>query len=773
MSDIKLTQIIAPELGSDSYGANIKKQFENIDSNFTQIVEGEYLKGQSGDIVMLEEIDLTSTENHEIREAFDNFIGGLQVGENGIGDINSSKLYMIYTKNEETNNLVYKTSLPYTFLDPRFNPVSDSVKDENSEDKSCIIIYDGDTGESGEFKSYNAFPNIYFNGDQNEFCWKINGLPTSLPARGPKGDTGYTGAVYILSAILPENYNPQIPQSVKVNFLIKPPKYSEFKDSNITNEVALELKGQAAFVYVNLGEKQYIYISQIETSIENEDIYAVCHLDNSCEIHQIFANQTLKDVLTEVKPDSDFNYLFIPSKFNNGVLEEAHVVTTKRSGDKLHFPTCMPSNDIDKLKDNDYPNCCIISSAKFDNNSQKRNINEPNGFLYFGYPYTICQNLYTDCLNATSLKISDDAVFKNISVSESLISSNLYKDKNNVTKPWIELVEPLSTSSYVFPNTYVDEDTINEMYIYGVEFTLTFSIGELNKTFTFRKSGDDRNGYDVLLDSISISFNEFIEYCKESDPLNPSCQWNPEAEVSDGLVKMRYEGDFFELQDPKELIIQVSAADFELTCSYNPKDLAQANKIKINGNVEIPGTVKVSDLLFGNQTLDNRIDNKIDNKIDVANQSLLEKYFTEINACGGVTFTGSTNVYGESYKIFPGYRHPIQLWESKYYPNPQSCEYQQSSITPTYQITIDLTGVQNFISCLQFKTKFKTSGTVIGPRIFIQLNITDLNGKKTVWIKSQTFYVGTYDVDAIITFKNDEVKVTGGFMQQGGVVQPL
>ena len=77
MSDIKLTQIIAPELGSDSYGANIKKQFENIDGNFTQIVEGEYLKGQSGDLVMLEEIDLTSIEDHEIRETFNGFIKGL------------------------------------------------------------------------------------------------------------------------------------------------------------------------------------------------------------------------------------------------------------------------------------------------------------------------------------------------------------------------------------------------------------------------------------------------------------------------------------------------------------------------------------------------------------------------------------------------------------------------------------------------------------------------------------------------------------------------
>lgn len=393
MSNITLDPISVPGLGSGSYGANIKTQFDNIDSNFTKIVQGEYLKGQSGDIVMLEEIDLLNS-TLPIKRSFLEYISKFGLSSNGIGSINSQKLYMIYTKNEETEGKIYKSSLPYTFLDPRFNPVSDSAKDEGLEDKSCIIIYDE---SKGGFKSYNAFPNIYFEGDRNEFCWKINGQKTLLPARGPKGDTGYTGAVYILSAAsLPSTFNPQTPQHVKVNFLIKPQKYSEWKETYIINDVAEELKDQAAFVYVNYKGNQYIYISQIETSVENNATYAVCRLDYSCEIHHIFTNQTLKDVLTEVKPESSFNYLFIPSKFENGQLKEAHVVTTKRSGDDIALPLegFLPSNyNIDTWKGLNDPNVCIISPATFDNSNSKRILpdrNSRSGILYNNYKYTVC-----------------------------------------------------------------------------------------------------------------------------------------------------------------------------------------------------------------------------------------------------------------------------------------------------------------------------------------------------------------------------------------------
>lgn len=333
MSDIKLETISAPELGSPSYGANIEKQFENINSNFTQIVEGEYLKGQSGDLVMLEEIDLTSTENqnYEIRKAFDAFIKGLQVGDNGIGneegDINSSKLYMIYTLNQETGDKIYKTSLPYTFLDPRFNPLTNKEKDNESMDKSCIIMYDGEG-----FVSYNAFPNIYFNQEQNEFCWKINGLETQLPARGARGETGYAGSFYMLKAqkgSIEENYH-------KVSFLIQPNNHPEVNVGDvIKGDIVDELEGQCAFVYHESGG----YLTTIERTTESGEVYAKCNLDPSLNVYNIFSGSSLFDVLKGNMIDENGGYgsLFLPIERKGDKRIDAHILTTRLERDQIGY----------------------------------------------------------------------------------------------------------------------------------------------------------------------------------------------------------------------------------------------------------------------------------------------------------------------------------------------------------------------------------------------------------------------------------------------------
>ena len=85
MSDITLKPISAPNLNTSGYGANIKGQFDNINDNFRQIVEGEYLKGQSGDIVMLEQVNLADS-SHPITVLFNEYIASLQVGDDWIGE---------------------------------------------------------------------------------------------------------------------------------------------------------------------------------------------------------------------------------------------------------------------------------------------------------------------------------------------------------------------------------------------------------------------------------------------------------------------------------------------------------------------------------------------------------------------------------------------------------------------------------------------------------------------------------------------------------------
>ena len=832
MSNITLDPISAPGLGSGSYGANIKTQFDNIDRNFRQIVEGEYLKGQSGDIVMLEEIDLTDN-SHDITSIFKTYIASLQVGDNGIGTeegcINSPYLYMIYTKNEETGDVVYKSSLPYTFLDPRFNPVSDSAKDKGLEDKSCIIVYDE---SEKKFKSYNAFPNIYFDGDQNEFCWKINGQKTLLPARGPKGDTGYTGAVYILTANIPDGYNPQDSQSVKVNFLIIPAEYEGWNATNISNDVAIQLKDQAAFVYANYDGNQRIYISQIGTSGENGDIYAVCHLDESCEIHHVFANQTLKDVLTEVKPESDFNYLFIPSKFENSELKEAHVVTTKRSGDDIIVPQhgfWWPEYTEDDWKGLNDPNICIISPATIGSTTRTLNKSMDNpGILYNNYKFTICPGggyfgrlgvgsvqftnvfnqgngqwningmegkiLEVTYLNGSTtdkpyvnltnsallvdkdLTVQEDlsvngnaAITKDLSVGGKTITNNLYYSRNNVVNPWVTLNEPIPGMTH-FPNPYYNKSSeLNEIYNSGVQFAVTISIGQKSLARTFKKSlGLETVGYDVMLNAVARCFTTFINECKNANPSNPSYQWNADTDITGGAMHFKYDGDIFELKNPEDLIIKVTAPGFELTNSYNPKEFAKANTIKITGNVETPGNVKASDLILGGQKIDDKINDEINSAIRTNNENFLIDYFAETNTFSGqgATYPNSINKYGEKLTILNGYRYPVQIWESVCYSYPLDCHYEKTNSpnvnahAAKYIIEMDLTGVENWITHIHFQTAFNAIGSANNNEIIVHLDIKDVHGNLTAWEQTRSFVSGINKIDTHITFKNNSTQVS-------------
>lgn len=789
MSDITFnTTISAPELGSPSYGDNIQTQFKNIDDNFKQIVEGEYLKGQSGDIVMLEEIDLTSDsdictkfydflkvlfyeknkddeENEEIVKNIKKSIGD----GNEEDDINSSKLYMIYTLNQENGEKIYKTSLPYTFLDPRFNPVTNSVKDENLEDKSCIIIYDGDTGkseetgETGGFKSYKAFPNIYFNGDQNEFCWKINGLKTSLPARGPKGDTGYAGSFYVLQAgeaNMGDGY-------YKVLFMITPETHKGYLGEIQGEDLVSELEGQCAFVYhTDSGG----YLTTIERHQEGNEVYAKCRLDAKLNVYDIFSGESLVDTLiSNTIEDNGYGSLFLPVEKDNGEVL-AHTLSTKLSNDRVGTDETYYNTT---KKEDLVLSPGIFKKVNVEGETRWERTLAPIIPFVFVNNYPVSRFPHKTVFNITE---TNEASFNKTetneaTISKSLISSNLCKDKNNVITPWIELVESSVISHHIFPRSTVDKKTINDAYAAGVTFVLNFSIGELSTMSIFRKPMNDTdNGYDVMLVAVKNGFKDFIESCKGSDPSNPSYQWDPEAEISDGFVKMRYDGDFFELQNPEELIIAVTVQDIGLKYeySYNPKDLAKPNKIKINGNVEIPGTVKTTDLLLNDQTLDNRIDSKIDD----VNQSLLLKYFTEEDSMTGgekIHVEGS-NEYCETASIKGGYRHPIQLYVSPASTAPRNCEYHQTmsqNTSPaTYRIEIDLTGAQSYISHLRFQTKFKALGAANDNTIFIVLSIKDLNGNVTTWKQTQIFFADKiYDVDTTMTFKNDKVQVPG-FIKQ-------
>ena len=400
MSNIKLDPISAPGLGSASYGDNIETQFTNIDSNFKKIVEGEYLKGQSGDIVMLEEIDLLNS-TLSIKDSFLGYISNLGTSSNGIGSINSQKLYMIYTKNEETEGKVYKSSLPYTFLDPRFNPITEEAN--ASQDKSCIIIYD--EAESG-FKSYNAFPNIYFNDDINEFCWKINNLETSLPARGPKGNKGDKGQVYMMTTMNQENVGDGDSKIYKLGFL------------GDQGSITAEMNGCLAYIYCSDDRSGHISTMRVEYVESVQSYIATSILNDSTNLYTIFSGNSLKDVLSEVTPTADFNSIFIP-------------IETTEEGILSHAITTLNENDIlDFVKHETNPNTVIVSPTLIKDKGRELKSESSGYTLYNNYPTLCSQSMWVKRLTSPSI-ITPQLI---LSENDSFIRLNQWKFKSDYGK---------------------------------------------------------------------------------------------------------------------------------------------------------------------------------------------------------------------------------------------------------------------------------------------------------------------------------------------------
>lgn len=400
MSNIKLDRISAPGLGSASYGDNIETQFTNIDSNFRQIVEGEYLKGQSGDIVMLEEIDLLNS-TLSIKDSFLGYISNLGISSNGIGSINSQKLYMIYTKNEETEGKVYKSSLPYTFLDPRFNPITEEAN--ASQDKSCIIIYD--EAESG-FKSYNAFPNIYFNDDINEFCWKINNLETSLPARGPKGNKGDKGQVYMMTTMNQENVGDGDSKIYKLGFL------------GDRGSITAEMNGCLAYIYCSDDRSGHISTMRVEYVESVQSYIATSILNDSTNLYTIFSGNSLKDVLSEVTPTADFNSIFIP-------------IETTEEGILSHAITTLNENDIlDFVKHETNPNTVIVSPTLIKDKGRELKSESSGYTLYNNYPTLCSQSMWVKRLTSPSI-ITPQLI---LSENDSFIRLNQWEFKSDYGK---------------------------------------------------------------------------------------------------------------------------------------------------------------------------------------------------------------------------------------------------------------------------------------------------------------------------------------------------
>lgn len=335
MSDL-LTTIQAPLLGNSGYGDNIETILETINTNFTNIVTNEFLKGARGENLLVEEINLT-TNSDLVRSFFQCLYGNsISVSEmEEFSRVNSSKLYMIYME-DENGEKTYVSSLPYTFLDPVFNPVikpetaSEAQVAAEAIDRSCVVLYQERDGEFN-FNKLNSFPTLYFNinmidenNDYGQFCWIINGNRTNLPAQGPRGQKGVNGRCFIVNINDPStDEDGNVTIDGEINTIV-----------NLKNYELSELDGQSAFIYVrgdevtetvsddtNTGAK--VYFSTLIYDENNERL--LVRIDNGYNISDIFSNNSFYEVLDGLTPESH-GIIYMPA---DNEKQTHHILSTQ------------------------------------------------------------------------------------------------------------------------------------------------------------------------------------------------------------------------------------------------------------------------------------------------------------------------------------------------------------------------------------------------------------------------------------------------------------
>jgi hypothetical protein len=292
-------------LDSVNYGKSIEDRLKTIDDNFASIVKYDYLRGNDGASVNIKEWVIENDDSllDKVVEAIAGLDGGvndnMEVLKEGIREsLVGKKLYLIYKEEELIS------SLPFTFIDPRFADLTKSFEDSfsNIKDLSCIFHYD-----QGEFKAVQSFPTIYYDSSISggELCWLINGTKTGLPCRGPRGENGVSGKIYtvvyndnvgeklfkILGAIIPTGNT----QETISNTVVKSENFSEYgidiNPGNCVIGVKGTIDGDNVTLDQNLNNIAYIITNVYVTNEGGIKQYYIVNDENSIKIpHKLTDN---------------------------------------------------------------------------------------------------------------------------------------------------------------------------------------------------------------------------------------------------------------------------------------------------------------------------------------------------------------------------------------------------------------------------------------------------------------------------------------------------
>jgi predicted amidophosphoribosyltransferase len=308
---VLLHDVNIPALNSVGYADGLHSALTSIESNESLLANRDFVKGDRGDSVDIEKIDL-----NEYPDLFDllksTIKGGLDpqpIGGVSWDSLLGTDLYVI-NKTEIENGVeryVPISSLYYTFVDGRF--VNDNVGNLSAEDfadesdLSCILVY-----EDGEFKKLsNIFPNMYFE-DGHGLCWMVNGQRTGLPVQGVPGKDGRNSDILIVKVkenIVDENGKGEVEESWN-----KLGNWTTIEDKE-------SMDGYSCFALAPTEEGSTAFYAG-KLTFDEGVLYVICKPELS--LQQTFDTQTFINVMQNIsiKPNPDMIAtppgLFVPMK---------------------------------------------------------------------------------------------------------------------------------------------------------------------------------------------------------------------------------------------------------------------------------------------------------------------------------------------------------------------------------------------------------------------------------------------------------------------------
>lgn len=363
-----LNPIESIELDSVTYGADLSERLEVINGNFNKIIESDFLRGAPGRSVSISTwVFNNETKDTDIGQSLVDAIMSNNPSTTTttpeidpltsviVGALIGKEIKVIY---DEDGEIV--SSLPFTFIDPRFSnaaTLNESLADET--DLSCVLVYENTTDSAG-FVAAQTFPTLYWDTDIDggNFCWKINGQKTGLSCKGPRGNDGSGGTLYtvIYNAEAEVNtangssareiigamwLNSSNVSDIKNEFIPK----NEFAAKQIsikTGDTVIALPGvidgsgnisfatpSDSSIGTTITSDTSAYEYSITTAFVHDDKYYIVISGDTIRIPYVLQGGTLSNLMNMIG-DPYMLGMYIPSEKENGSITKAHTLWSDR-----------------------------------------------------------------------------------------------------------------------------------------------------------------------------------------------------------------------------------------------------------------------------------------------------------------------------------------------------------------------------------------------------------------------------------------------------------